>query len=84
MIQGLYNTLFETIESVKKGEIDIEKAEIISKLGQTIINAGKLEVSVMKERTNYNTTLLSREEEPKEAISAKSIAAINETYGINK
>jgi hypothetical protein len=47
-INDLRATLFDTLESIKSGTIDLEKAKAINDLGQTIINSAKVEVDHMK------------------------------------
>lgn len=47
-IQDLRETLFETIELVKNGKIDVEKATAIKDIAQVIINSAKAEVDFLK------------------------------------
>ena len=47
-IQSLRDSLFETINDLKSGKIDIEKAKTISELSQVIINSTKVEVDFLK------------------------------------
>ena len=47
-INDLRATLFDTLEAIKSGTIDLEKAKAINDLGQTIINSAKVEVDHMK------------------------------------
>lgn len=44
-INDLRNVLFETMESVKNGELSIEKAKQIAEIGQVIVNSAKVEVA---------------------------------------
>jgi hypothetical protein len=48
-IQDLRHHLFETIEMLKDGDIEIEKARAISEVAQVIINSAKVEVQFLKE-----------------------------------
>ena len=48
-IQDLRHHLFETIEMLKDGDIEIEKAKAISEVAQVIINSAKVEVQFLKE-----------------------------------
>lgn len=43
-IEDLRTVLFETIEGVKAGTIDLEKAKTISDLSQVMVNTAKVEV----------------------------------------
>lgn len=47
-IVDLRAVLFETIQGIKCGQIDIEKAKAINELSQTIINSAKVEVDHMR------------------------------------
>lgn len=47
-IEDLRNHLFETIEKLKDGDIDIEKAKAIADLSQVIVNSAKVEVDFLK------------------------------------
>lgn len=48
-IEDLRNHLFETIEMLKEGDLEIEKAKAISEVAQVIINSAKVEVQFLKE-----------------------------------
>jgi hypothetical protein len=48
-IQDLRHHLFETIEMLKDGDIEIDKARAISEVAQVIINSAKVEVQFLKE-----------------------------------
>jgi hypothetical protein len=47
-IEDLRNHLFETIEMLKDGDIDIEKAKTIADLSQVIVNSAKVENDFLK------------------------------------
>lgn len=47
-INDLRETLFDTLEKVKKGNIDADRAKVIRDLGQTIINSAKAEIDFLK------------------------------------
>lgn len=47
-IQGLRDTLFETIEQVKSGKMEVEKAKTITNLASAIINSAKVETDYLK------------------------------------
>lgn len=48
--------LFETIQGIKGGSIDIEKAKAINELSQTIINSAKVEVDHMRIAGSQSTS----------------------------
>jgi hypothetical protein len=61
-IQDLRNHLFETIEMLKDGDIDIDKAKAISEVAQVIINSAKVEVQFLKEMgSNRHTGFIQLE-----------------------
>lgn len=45
---ALRKTLFDTLEMLKKGTIDLDKAKAINDTAQTIINCAKVEVDYMR------------------------------------
>lgn len=47
-IEDLRNHLFEVIELLKDGEIELDKAQIIADVSQVIINSAKVEVDFIK------------------------------------
>lgn len=52
-INDLRNTLFETLQAVKRGEMDTDRAKTISDISQTIINTAKVEIDFAK-ATGYD------------------------------
>lgn len=48
-ISDLYNALFDTLEQVKSGDMDLERAKVVTEVGQTIINTAKVEVMYIRE-----------------------------------
>jgi len=61
-IQDLRHHLFETIEMLKDGDIEIEKAKAISEVAQVIINSAKVEVQFLKEMgSNRHTGFIALE-----------------------
>jgi hypothetical protein len=61
-IQDLRHHLFETIEMLKDGDIEIEKARAISEVAQVIINSAKVEVQFLKEMgSNRHTGFIQLE-----------------------
>ncbi len=47
-ISDLRNHLFEVIEMLKDGDLEVKKAETIAKVGQVIVNSAKVEVQFQK------------------------------------
>lgn len=47
-INALRNTLFETLNAVKDGTLDLDRAKLINDTAQTIINTAKAEVDFMR------------------------------------
>ena len=61
-IQDLRHHLFETIEMLKDGDMEIEKARAISEVAQVIINSAKVEVQFLKEKgSNRHTGFIQLE-----------------------
>jgi len=52
-IEDLRETLFDTIDGIKSGKIDVEKAKAITNIAQVIVNSAKAEVDFLK---NVNAT----------------------------
>lgn len=52
-IEDLRESLFDTIEAIKSGKIDVEKAKAITNIAQVIVNSAKAEVDFLK---NVNAT----------------------------
>ena len=62
-IEDLRNHLFETIEMLKDGDMEIDKAKAISEVAQVIINSAKVEVNFLKEMgSNRHTGFIQLEE----------------------
>lgn len=47
-IEDLRNHLFEAIEMVKSGDLDVARAKTINEIGQTLINSAKVEIEFIK------------------------------------
>lgn len=47
-IEDLREALFDTINQVKSGAMDVEKAKVISELSQVLVNTAKAEVEHAK------------------------------------
>jgi hypothetical protein len=55
-IEDLRNHLFETIEMLKEGDMEIDKAKTIADVAQVIINSAKIEVDYLKTINGINGT----------------------------
>jgi len=55
-IQDLRDTLFDTIEGIKSGKIDVEKAKAITNIAQVIVNSAKAEVDFLKNVSQQGDT----------------------------
>lgn len=49
-IQTLREHLFDALDSLKAGTMDVEKAKAVSEIAQTIVNTAKVEVDFMLAR----------------------------------
>lgn len=47
-IADLRETLFDTIEAVRSGKLDLDKARAINDLGKTIVETAKVEVTYIE------------------------------------
>lgn len=47
-ITDLRETLFETLEAVKNGSMDVEKAKQINEVAKTIVDTAKVEVDFLR------------------------------------
>ena len=55
-IQDLRDHLFETIEMLKDGDMEIDKARAIAEVAQVIVNSAKIEVDYIKAIDAMNGT----------------------------
>lgn len=62
-IDDLRALLFDTIEGVKSGKLDIEKAKIIGDLSQVVVNTAKVEVAYAQATGQKGTGFLEKEEQ---------------------
>jgi hypothetical protein len=46
-IEDLRDTLFDTIDLLKSGKIEVDKAKAIQSIAQTIVNSAKVEVDYL-------------------------------------
>jgi hypothetical protein len=47
-IDQLRAKLFETMQGIKDGTVDVEKAKLISEIGQVIVNTAKVEIDYIR------------------------------------
>lgn len=55
-IADLRETLFDTIDKVKEGKLDVEKAKAITAIAQVIVNSAKAEVDFLKNVNQQGNT----------------------------
>lgn len=55
-IEDLRETLFDTIEQIKSGKLDVEKAKAITNIAQVIVNSAKAEVDFLKNVNSQGNT----------------------------
>lgn len=48
-IIDLRETVFDTIEKLKKGEIELDRAQGVAKLATVLVNTAKVELAMIKE-----------------------------------
>lgn len=60
-ITDLRNSLFETIQMLKEGKIEVSQAKAISDIGQVIVNSAKVELDYVKaiDRPSCGTGFIS-------------------------
>jgi hypothetical protein len=47
-ITALREALFDTLQKVKDGDIDVEKARAINEIGKTLVDSAKVEVEYLR------------------------------------
>ena len=57
-IADLRNAMFDTIDGLRGGTINIDQAKAISELGQVIINSAKVEVDYLKANSGGESSFL--------------------------
>jgi hypothetical protein len=61
-IEDLRNHLFETLEMLKDGEMEVEKAQVICQVADVIVNSAKVEVQFLRAMgTNQSTGFIQLE-----------------------
>jgi hypothetical protein len=59
-IQDLRELLFDTIQGVKNGTIDTDKAKVIGDLSQVMVNTAKVEVDFIKATDGVDSGFLTQ------------------------
>ncbi|MCA1857417.1 hypothetical protein LE190_16005 [Massilia oculi] len=62
-IDDLRELLFETIEGVKSGKLDIDRAKMIGDLSQVMVNSAKVEVEYARATGQKGSGFLEKQEE---------------------
>lgn len=62
-IQDLRELLFDTIQGVKNGSVDIDKAKVIGDLSQVMVNTAKVEVDFIRATDGEQSGFLSASQE---------------------
>lgn len=60
-MKKLYDTLFDTLEKVKNGDMDPERAKSVVGVANSITGAAKVELQAMKEM-QYSSPILKKKE----------------------
>jgi hypothetical protein len=85
-IQDLRETLFDAIQDLKTGKMDVEKAKCISDLGQVIVNSAKAEADFIKQSggtgSGFVEAPVKKLERPKAEYSNTGHKSLLEKYGV--
>lgn len=60
-INDLRETLFDTIQLVKQGKLDVSKAKTVAELSQVVVNSAKVELEFIKEMGGSGTGFIESE-----------------------
>lgn len=80
-IDDLRSTLFDTLQAVKEGKLDIDRAKAISDLSQNIINTAKVEIDYLKAGGNVVSDFIDIKRNPV-AISHGPQPVVTRTHRI--
>ena len=61
-IADLREALFATLQGVKDGSIDIDKARTINELGKTLVDSAKVEVDYLRATDGKETGFLGQQQ----------------------
>jgi hypothetical protein len=68
-INELRELLFSTMEDLRAGKIDVEKAKQIGNIGQVIVNSAVAEVRHLKESGGTGTGFIEQADQPVKRIA---------------
>lgn len=57
-IDDLRKHLFETLEGIKSGDINVDQAKVMGEISQTIINSAKVEVDYIRANGGGNSNFI--------------------------
>lgn len=63
-LDTLRAALFETLQAVKAGTLDLDKARAVNELGRTLIESAKVEVDYLKTTGEGGSSFISPEQAP--------------------
>lgn len=63
-IEDLYAVLFDTIDKLKSGAIDVAQARATSEISQVIVNAARVQVEYKRVSDQAEARFLGKPEEP--------------------
>lgn len=64
-LTDLRAALFETLEGVKAGTVDLDKARTINELGKTLVDTAKVEVDFLRVTEGDASSFIQPEEAPR-------------------
>lgn len=80
-LTDLRDHLFETLEMLKDGDIEVGRAEAITKVAQVIVNTAKVEVDYLNTIGGIGSEFLHRD--PKELQEIREDRLLEESKKIN-
>lgn len=78
-INDLREILFSTMEDLKSGKIDVEKAKQIGNIGQVIVNSAMAEVKYLKETGETDTEFMKSKPTQKKLIREQTLSEHEKT-----
>jgi hypothetical protein len=64
-LNDLRAALFDTLEGVKAGTIDLEKARAINEIGKTLVDTAKVEVDFLRATEGDSSSFIQPEQAPR-------------------
>ncbi len=68
-IDDLRNILFETIDAVREGKLDLERAKMVGELSQVMVNSAKVEVQYASATGQNGSSFLDKKPELPQGIT---------------